>query len=527
MADQFRRLLRADVLLGAGVALALILGALCIACAYAYQWVDGAWNAQVADVFARTGHYAVVYPHEEAFFVPITTGQTVLFPLALVYKLFGVSPITSSAVPLLYMCAALLMMVLLCVRFFAAGGSGRAGSALLGGACVVGSYFFFSLYGRYAYQVLGEGAAMLFLLLACALLGRYMRSGSRASAALCGAMLACALISKTVAICFLLVFALLILLECAVTRRFSASLILWLSAGFLAAFCALEALKFVQLGGGVGAYIHWWKETFSYSFGLSTGGVTGISFAERVMNNLRAAADLFAAGQIPALIVMLLIAPVCYLVSAVARLMKKKDPFNHPARFALLALGLGGDGFVVASVLFTAESMFAERRVLLHGVLFLLFVIATGLDLLRHAAKNRRLPVIAAAALCAGAMACTVPKAAEGIAGMLHYEQSEDAQRSKDVYAFSEAVSGFEDARFYACGWNFAAEAMLLNGLELFNLEYLPPEYDAADNHYLLVESYPVERDLSADYLLTPVWALRPGEETYTIYRIEPANAKE
>lgn len=527
MSGRFRRLFRADVLLGGGAALALMLGLLCVAYPYAYQWVDGAWNAQVADVFARTGHYAVIYPHEEAFFVPITTGQTVLLPVALVYKLFGVSPMTSAAVPLLYMCAALLVMVWVLVRFFAAGGCSRVVSALLGSACAGGCYFFFSLYGRYAYQVLGEGAALLFLLLACALLGRYMRSESRVCAALCGAMLACALISKTVAVCFVLIFALLILLECIVTRRFPASLILWLFVGFMAAFCALEALKFVQLGGGVGAYVHWWKETFTYSFNLSASGVTGTTFAERVMNNLRAAADLFAAGQIPALVVMLLIAPVCYLISAGARVMKKRDPFAQPERFALLALGLGGDGFVVASVLFTSESMFNERRVLLHGVLFLLFVLAIVLELLRHAVKNRRMNAIAAAALCTVAALCTAPKMLGGIGGLLSYGQSEDAQRSRDVYAFSQAVSELEDARFYGCAWNFAAETMLLNGLTLYNIGDLPPEYDAAENHYLLVESYPIERDLSADYLLTPVWALRPDEETYTIYRIDPANAKE
>ena len=515
-------------MLSAGAALAMVLCMLAIAAGYAYQWVDGAWNAQVADVFARTGSYAVSYPSPAAFFVPITTGQTVLLPVALLYKLFGVSPVTSAAVPVVYMAGTVVLLLLFLRRFFSAGGMGRGAAAALSAVCAAMCYFFYALYGRYAYQVLGEGAALAFLLLAGVLLSRYARTESPVSAMLCGAMLACALITKTVAVCFLMVFALMILIECLLTRRFSPTLILWLCIGFAAALCMLEALKFIQLGCSVRKYVTWWIDTIHYSFGLSAASAKEeTSLLARLTANVQAAADLFAAGQVPALLVMLLIAPACYLVSACARLTKRKDPFAEPDGFALLALGLGGDGFIVAAILFTSQSMFGERRTLLHGVFFLAFVLAIAVECICLALKKRRVWTSAAALLCLYASLCCLPHAASGVEGLVRYDSGEDAQRSRDVYAFSEAVSQLTDARYYAHGWQFAAETMLLNELNLINLEDGAPRYDAAPNHYLLVESYPIETDLSREYLLTPVWQLRPGEETYSIYRIEPIQTKE
>lgn len=508
-------------------ALTLIACMLFIAFGHAYQWVDGAWNAQVADVFARTGRYAVSYPQEEAFYVPITTGQTVLLPVALVYRIFGVSQMSSAVVPLLYMSAAVLAMLVVFRRYFAACGYAPVPGAMLSGSCTMVCFFFYSLFGRYAHQVLGEGAALAFLMGACLMLGRYTQTHRGADALLCGGLLACALITKTVTMCFIAVFGLLILLECFVTRRFSVTLIFYLAAGFAAAFCALEAFKLVQLDGSIGTYLRWWKSTLLYSFGLSSDGAAQVSGLARILDNLRSAADLFTARQIPALLVMLLIAPMCYLVSAASRLMKREDPFAHPARFALLALGLGGDGFVVASILFTSSSMFAERRMLLHGVFFLMFVLAATVDLLCSVKRKKRKWMIVCSVLCVYAALCAAPRTLEGGKEFLRYDQSEDAQRARDVHAFSEAVAQLPPGRYYGCGWIFAAETMLMNGLRLYNLEDGAPAYAEAENHYLLVESYPLETDLSAEHHLTPVWRLRENEETYSIYRIEPVDTKE
>lgn len=527
MKERLGRSCRGDGVIIAIASLALLFCMQSVAANHAYQWVDGAWNAQIADVFAKTGEYAVIYPHKEAFFVPITTGQTVLLPVALVYRIFGVSPGTSAAVPLAYMGAAVVLLLVVLRRAFLSAGFGAVSAGAASALCAAVCFFFYSLYGRYAFQVLGEGAALMFFLLAALLLSRYARTKSRMSAMLCGAMLSCALITKTVAVCGLLVFALLMVLECVVTRRYPLSLLMWLFFGFAAAFCALEVLKFIQLGGGIGAYFTWWKKTVSYSFGLSSESALEASLSVRLLGNVQAAAELFAAGQVPALFAMLLIAPVCYLLSAGARLTGRKDPFADSDRFSLLALGLCGDGFVVASLLFTSSSMFIERRTLLHGVFFLVFVLAMAIELIRFAYRNRRAVSIASAVICAyAALACT-PRAGQGVLAFARYDTGEDAQRARDVYAFSQAVSELDDARFYAYGWQFAAETMLLNGLTMYNLQDLPPEYDAAQNHYLLVESYPIGYDLSADYSLTPVWQLRPGEETYSIYRIEPADTKE
>ena len=244
---------------------------LCIAAHFSYQWMDGSWNAQVAVTFAQTGRYAVTYPTDEIFHVPITTGQTVLLPAALAFRLGGVTDFTAALVPVLYMCAALLTMLAVLYRFFGAAHTSPVCRAVLCSACALFCFFSFSLYGRYAYQLLGEGAALLFLLLACLFLAAYSQSRKRRDALACGAMLACALVTKTVAVCFLLVFALLMLLECLLTRRFPFSLLWALLAGFVAAFGVLESFKFIQLGCDAAAYVNWWKRTIYYSFHLSAG----------------------------------------------------------------------------------------------------------------------------------------------------------------------------------------------------------------------------------------------------------------
>lgn len=64
---------------------------------------DESYNATVAANVARYGEYRVSYPSKSVFYNMITTGETMLLPTALVYKLFGINTITSSIIPLVYM----------------------------------------------------------------------------------------------------------------------------------------------------------------------------------------------------------------------------------------------------------------------------------------------------------------------------------------------------------------------------------------------------------------------------------------
>lgn len=514
---------RSARIIGACACVLMLALLLTTAARFAYQWVDGAWNAQVAATYAQSGDYAVTYPARETFFVPITTGQTVLLPAALAFKIGGVTDFSAALVPVLYMCAACLALYAMIARFFASVESVRVRAAALSAVGVLFCFFFFSLFGRYAYQLLGEGAALLFLLLACLALSHYDASRRRRWALLCGAMLALALLTKTVAVCFLLVFALAMLLECCITRRYPAALLLWLSAGFLIAFLAVDFFKFVQLGCDVRAYIDWWIRTLYYSFNLSSGEGASLPLAARIAQNLTDAAQLFTGGNKIALLALTLLAPGCYLFSACARLFKRPDPFAAPPRFALLMLGLCGDGFIVASLLFTSGGMFMERRVLLHGVCFLAFVIPALLACISFAC-TRRSP----RALCAGALSVLLcltlmPAAAQNAVSVCRYAQSDDAQRSRDVHAYAQQIASMpRDAVYYGCGWTFAAETALMLDLPLTDIADTPPDFSDGRAHFLLIESYPLETDLSALYSLTPVYRLRPDEETFCVYRLEP-----
>ena len=78
------------------------------------------------------------------------------------------------------------------------------------------------------------------------------------------------------------------------------------------------------------------------------------------------------------------------------------------------------------------------------------------------------------------------------------------------------------DAVYYGYGWTFAAETALLLDLPLTDIT--TGAFDLSDGraHYLLIESYPLETDLSPWCTLTPVFRLDPNEETYSIYRMNP-----
>lgn len=497
---------------------------LCIAVRFAYQWMDGSWNAQVAEMFARTGRYAATYPVEDTFCVYITTGQTVLLPAALAFRLGGVSELTAAIVPVLYMCATLLALLAVLFRFFRSIPVSSVCRAVLCSVSALFCFFTFSLYGRYAYQLLGEGAGLLFLVLACLFLAGYAQTRRRRDALACGAMLACALITKTVAVCFVLVFLLLMLLECLLTRRFPISFLFYLLAGFILAFGALESFKFFQFGRSRYKWREWWRMTFLYSFDLSAGSSASLSFPERLAANLRAASDLLTHGSIAALVLLLLIAPLCYLASLWARLTHRADPFDAPGRFALLALGLGGDGFLVASLLFTSGGMFSQRRMMLHGVCFLAFVVPVLLVCILRAFRRATPQRIGAAALSVLLTLSLLPNVASSAVTCFRYDQSEDAQRSADVKAYIQGVRALmhEDALYYGSDWAFAAETALMLSLPMINLETHPIDFSDGRAHYLLAESSPIDANLASSYSLTPVYRLREDADNYIVYLLEP-----
>lgn len=126
-----------------------------------WPWFDEGLNMSTAATIARDGLYAL--PDAQGFRVfdpAIQTGPTVIVPIALIYKLFGVSVFGARAVVLTFAIIALIAYWLLARRLVGRAESLLATVMLLAGTAVPSTSFLAT--GR---QVLGEVPAFAFLLL--------------------------------------------------------------------------------------------------------------------------------------------------------------------------------------------------------------------------------------------------------------------------------------------------------------------------------------------------------------------------
>lgn len=176
---------------------------------------DGGWNATVAKNYADSGVYMTTYTSVELFNIAITTGQTVLLPTAIVFRLFGVSYETIAIIPLLYMCAFIIALYVLIKELLDNMEIIKTKECCCLSAAIMTTvvYFILNLYGVLSYQLLGEGAAGLFLSLSLLCLNKYEHKKSSIYIYGIGFFTALAFISKTVTICFIIVMYLVLIIK--------------------------------------------------------------------------------------------------------------------------------------------------------------------------------------------------------------------------------------------------------------------------------------------------------------------------
>ena len=129
-------------------------------CKFKLVGYDDGYNATVAANLMRYGEYRVSYPDDIKIYNLITTGAPVILPTALVYKFWGISGITSVAIPLTY---ASLSIILIFVALSKLTQKSRA-SSLVSAAITFFLVLTDSFLPIISRCLIGESACVFFLL---------------------------------------------------------------------------------------------------------------------------------------------------------------------------------------------------------------------------------------------------------------------------------------------------------------------------------------------------------------------------
>ncbi len=237
---------------------------------------DAAYNAQVALRFLNEGVYGIYYPSPATFPNIITTGQTVILPTILLYHLFGVRMITTGLMPLLYSTASLVILFFLLRLSFSSAKKPDILSILFPIFIVIlmpgSDYLFLSV----STQLWGESASLFYTLLACLLLAVSLRvKHALIPLFFSGMALMSALISKTSAICIVIVFLLCLFLGSLLFRKFSLLSAPVCLLGCGAGFFLWESIKCIQLNGWRNVFQWWMNERLNAKAQTATESLFG------------------------------------------------------------------------------------------------------------------------------------------------------------------------------------------------------------------------------------------------------------
>lgn len=325
---------------------------------------DGGWNAEVAKNLAFKGEYAVTYPSNIVFYYVITTGQTVIMPVALMYKIFGVNAYSTAAVPLMYSAALIATLAVLIFRIFGESGLSEKIAAIFSSVLIVFTYAALDLSDELSYQVLGEHATAFFIALSLLFFTGYQKNNKKIKLFFTGFFSAFAFITKNVTLFFLFfafIFVLLYILFLE-ERQNVAKKILSLIGGFAVGFILLDFVKFAALGYNIISYVKWWSDEIIYCFILNKSDVAPLNFIEK----LTALSGTFMLEN-PIISVLLLALPVYLLTAFVKSIIKKED---IPFPYTLLIAAVSGESYILFNVLFSDGAAISKRRLFIHLIFF-------------------------------------------------------------------------------------------------------------------------------------------------------------
>lgn len=330
-----------------------------------YQLIgyDEAYNASVAANVMRYGRYRTSYPARIPFYNLITTGQSVLYPTGILYRVAGINNISSGIVPLLYGTADIFLFWHLLNKCLPEKKIKYILTAVL-------TYVLLMTDRQFVYtstRLIGEAAALCFLLGFYIFLLDYYETGKSRFMVLAGAMLAFSFLTKTSMIFFVVSLSGMILIETVMTKRMEGKAGIRYVEGFFAGILVMDYYKLHQLGD-MDRYIQWWKTEWRNMLMQSSGIDTSCDVGEKI-SYLK---DIF--GWNPYFCLILLAIPVTlYLVHVSRCLLRKKDNMPDGMTAAVMA-GVSGSSLPVYFILLGGKGLMYDRRHAVNQLMVKFFV---------------------------------------------------------------------------------------------------------------------------------------------------------
>lgn len=322
---------------------------------------DEAYNATVSMNFAKYGEYKVSYPSDITFYNKITTGQTVLVPTAILYRLFGINDLTSAAVPLLYGCGCFVIFFILLCELFKKNKMHHIISSIITLLIFLSDFYFF----YYSTHLIGEAAALFFILSSTLGIMLYIKKEQEKYMLLSGAAIIAAYITKSSMIFVLITFWGVIFIATFLEKKFSKKAFAFFSIGNIFSVIILDLIKVVQLGG-LKNYLKWYKNEWYNMINQSSGIDTTMSFAEK----METFQTLLSKNEIIN-ILLITIPTVVYIGIVIFNILKKKDVLKSITAFVFL--GISGSSLLIYYILLGGSGLNYPRRLSVNTIIIKIY----------------------------------------------------------------------------------------------------------------------------------------------------------
>ncbi len=439
---------------------------------------DGAMNAHVSKNLADSGEYRTSYGDNRPFDHRIQTGVPYLAPLALVYRIAGVSLESTLTVNAVY-----LFLLIALSTCYTAVISKKPLLAPLPGCLML----LIPGLPEHAFGGYGEIPMFFFLLASAFSLSRLRETARLRWAVSFGTSLSLAYLTKTVALIALPAVLAIALADATIFKQFKRAQMIAACIAFAVPVALFEAFKLAQLGGS--SYFHWWQVQSGFIF-LQAGVASGLSdtagLASKLHRHWSLLLGYFHLNTLPFFAAMLLIAAL--LSRSFLRAVRKLE---SPDYGVWLLAGIGGAYFAWWLGITPTEKAWARR--ILAAMMIIQFL--GGLTIIRLAliAVRRRSGVARTiAAICALALGIALSYPGTGQWVRLAIRIHDSPMKTSIVEAVATLKKLSQDGgTFFAYGWWQNPLLSLLSNVEMQDLSRLSGTFSStAEPRYFVADYY-------------------------------------
>ena len=432
---------------------------------------DGAMNLNVAASLAAGSGYGFFY---DTFFpFPAQTDGPFILPAALLILAFGISPLVTQAVNLLYIGLLIPLLTALLRRL------GLPLWAALVGTLIAISVPGFAENGMNGY---GEIPALAWYLGGLLAFGTTFKSTPlRYQALLAGALLATAYLTKVVALVLVgPVFA--VALFFAFQQQVSRKVLLQLCCGFILPIVLWEIFRLLSIGS-LSGFLLWWKLQLGQILHQSGAGHSVAGFARKASEHFSTLC--FITGLNAYLLTGFLALP-CFLF------LYARDQFTIAEKFYFLCLLISGLVYFLWWLLLTPSSMAWLRRILDAIIIHQILLLALGFRIvssMRTAAGSPWLRRGLAFSLSAVAVIPVLTLAKTG------QNLSEPLKAPAYTASFFKLASNVRelpaDAVIFGTGWWKSPGIALYSGRRFHNFQHWTPDkINRLKNKYFVFDPF-------------------------------------